>query len=325
MTGERPTEAVRGGAPGVCLPHRQTSAAAALRLAGRAEELGFDSVWVSELATYDAIALSAAIAARTQRVAVGIVIVPATTRTPALHAMSLSTLGWLLPGRCKAGFGVSTRTVIDGWHGQELRRPVAEMRDLFTILDQAWGGEATHYAGERRRSHGFRLEAPAPDPPRRYVGALGPRMRAFARERADGLLLNLSPRSRLRAIAAAERPRDEFEVALPIRVAVKPDAEARRRFRREAASYLRVEAYAAAITDAGYGDVVGRVAELDSLEAMAEALPQPFVDDLWLAGTGDECRAGLERIREDGVTPLIVPVTPPGDAEAFEATIAAIG
>lgn len=54
----------------------------------------------------------------TKRIAIGTAIVPVSTRTPALHAMSMSTLAHLAPGRCIVGFGISTSPIIEGWHGQ---------------------------------------------------------------------------------------------------------------------------------------------------------------------------------------------------------------
>jgi alkanesulfonate monooxygenase SsuD/methylene tetrahydromethanopterin reductase-like flavin-dependent oxidoreductase (luciferase family) len=257
---------------GICLPHRRTAASDAVEIAVLAEELGFASVWVSEVATYDAVAVSAAIAERTTEITIGISIVPATTRTAALHAMSLSTLGWLLPGRCVVGYGVSTPTVIDDWHGQCLDRPLTEMRELFDILDQLTDGGPSNYSRTRRSSHGFRLEAPAPNPPRRWIGALGPKMRAFCTERAEGILLNLSSRRVLPEIAV-RRPREGFAIAMPIRVAIDPDPEDERRFRREAASYPRVPAYAAAARAEGNGAVVDLVHSLTKLEEMSAAIP----------------------------------------------------
>jgi alkanesulfonate monooxygenase SsuD/methylene tetrahydromethanopterin reductase-like flavin-dependent oxidoreductase (luciferase family) len=284
---------------GLCLPHRATGADEALRLAVLAEELGYDSVWVSEFATYDAYALACAIAARTERIEIGTAIVPFSTRTGALHAMSMSTLAHLAPGRCVVGFGISTKPVIAGWHGQPgvVERALTQAQRLWEELDRALAGERT--------GGGFRLEAPPPRPPKRYVGALGPRMRAFTRERADGLILNLAPRSALAAQAAGE-PGD---VVLPVRVGEGHDAE--RRFRREAASYLRVPAYERAIAAMGYPDVVAQ----GELQQMADELPAAFVEDMGILG---DAPAKLAAINRDGVTPLVVPVVAPGDLADFE-------
>jgi alkanesulfonate monooxygenase SsuD/methylene tetrahydromethanopterin reductase-like flavin-dependent oxidoreductase (luciferase family) len=314
-----------GRATGLCLPHRACGADVALALAQEAERQGYESVWASELATYDAIALCAAIAATTERIRVGTAIVPVTTRTPALHAMAASTLGRLAPGRAIVGYGVSTATVIDGWHGQRLERPVAEVRDLFAITSLAFTGERVHHDGAVRASVGFRLEAPASDPPRRYLGALGPQLRRFAREHADGLLLNFAPRSALAAIVAEERLAPAYEVALPLRVAVDGVGEgAERRFRRELASYVGVGPYARWLDGLGHDDVVAAVAAGATLEERAALLPDAFVADMWASGDAAACRRTLDEVRADGVTPLVVPVIDPGDVAAFRATAAAL-
>ncbi len=292
---------------GVCLPHRGCGAADAHRLAQLAEALGYDSVWVSEFATYDAYALACAIAATTERVTIGTAIVPVSTRTPALHAMSMSTLAHLAPGRSIVGFGISTAPVIGGWHGQPgvVERALTHTRALFDFLDLALAGERT--------TTGFRLEAPPAQPPQRYVGALGPRLRSFTRDRADGLILNLAPRSALAAEVAGEPD----GAVLPVRIATGGDlADAERRFRREVASYLRVPVYANAIAAMGWPDVVPQ----GELQAMADGLPQAFVDDMGILG---EPHAKLAQMAADGVTPLLVPIVAPGDLDGFEAVLRA--
>jgi alkanesulfonate monooxygenase SsuD/methylene tetrahydromethanopterin reductase-like flavin-dependent oxidoreductase (luciferase family) len=290
---------------GLCLPHRSCGAHEALRMALLAEDLGYDSVWVSEVATYDAFALACAIAVRTRRIRIGLAIVPVTTRTPALHAMSVATLGSLAPGRAIAGYGISTEPIIGGWHEQPglVAQAVARTTALFDFLDRALAGE--------RSPGGFRLESlPAP-PPQRYVGALGPRMRALTRRRANGLILNFAPRSALARIGA-EEPGD---VVLPIRVAIGGDrADAERRFRREAASYLRVPAYERAIAAMGYPRVVPQ----GDLQTMADGLPAGFVDDLGVLADAPRARELLEAMRRAGVGPLLVPIVAPGDLAGFE-------
>lgn len=309
---------------GICLPLRGFGAEEALRLARLTEELGYDSVWVSELASYDAIAVATAIAAVTERITIGTAIVPFTTRSPALHAMGYSTLGSIGGERTIIGYGLSTEPIIEGWHGQDLPKALPTIRDLFAILDQAMTGQATDHEGKVLSSKGFRLEHPASTPPRRVIGALGPKMREFTRNHADGLILNFAPRSTLAGFAERERPADKpgHELVLPIRVAVGDDLDAQvRRFRRETASYMRVPVYEHSLRELGFGDVVDHVLGQDSLQEMADALPDEFADDMGLIGTEAECREKMARMVADGVTPLLVPITDPGDGETFERTI----
>lgn len=309
---------------GICLPLRGFNGADALRLGKLSEDLGYDSVWVSELASYDAIAGACAIGAVTERITIGTAIVPFTTRTPALHAMGYSTLGSIAGDRAIVGYGLSTEPIIEGWHGQDLPKALPTVRDLFAIVDQAMTGEATDYEGAVLSSKGFRLEAPTSTPPRRVIGALGPKMREFTRDHADGLILNFAPRSSLAGFAERERPADKpgHELVLPIRTAVGTDLDAQiHRFRRETASYMRVPVYENSLRELGFGEVVDHVLAQDSLQEMADALPDEFADDMGLIGTEEECREKMTRMNADGVTPLLVPIVDPGDGETYERTI----
>ena len=83
-----------------------------------------------------------------------------------------------------------------------------------------------------------------------------------------------------------------------------------------------VEAGAGA--DVGFGEIVDEVLAQDSLQAMADALPDEFADDMGLIGTEGECREKMARMNEDGVTPLLVPIVDPGDGRTYERTIRAL-
>lgn len=287
---------------GLVLPARGCGAAEAVELGRLGERLGYASVWVAEVASYDAIGVCCAVAATTERVTVGTAIVPVASRSPALMRMAASTLGSLAPGRAVLGVGSSTPTIVEGWHGRSSARPLEQMRALFDELD-----------GTGR----FRLDA-LEAPVRRFVGALRPRMRAFARERADGLLLNFAPRSSLARLAAEEQPDRPYQIALPIRTAVgKELGREERRFRREVASYFRVDVYRRWFTELGFGSLVERLAREEGLDEMAAALPEELVHELGVLAPPAGARAALAAIRADGVEPLVVPIVDPGDSESF--------
>ena len=80
----------------------------ALDVADAAERLGFDELWVGEMATFDAFALGAAIAIRTSRITITVGPLAVAVRDPvalALGAASVSSLG----GRpANLALGVST-------------------------------------------------------------------------------------------------------------------------------------------------------------------------------------------------------------------------
>src|SRR3979411_1287783 len=93
-----------------------------------AESLGYESAYVTHIAGRESLTVLTAYALATQRIRLGTGVVPIYTRTPATMAQTAATIDELSGGRLKLGLGVSHRPVVEGWHGQEIHRPVAGMR-----------------------------------------------------------------------------------------------------------------------------------------------------------------------------------------------------
>src|SRR5258708_27456286 len=103
---------------GYLLPTRErvmggrSETAPLLDLAARAENLGFDSVWVGDslLARprHDPLTLLAAVAARTKKVALGTAVFLPALRNPVVLAHQLATLDQIAEGRLILGVGIAT-------------------------------------------------------------------------------------------------------------------------------------------------------------------------------------------------------------------------
>src|SRR4051794_28035281 len=90
---------------GVLLP-RDLPAAQLIPYARRAEDLGFAEIWVVEdLPFRGGIAQAAVVLASTERIRVGVGILPAAVRNPAFAAMEAATLADLYPERLVLGVG----------------------------------------------------------------------------------------------------------------------------------------------------------------------------------------------------------------------------
>ena len=101
-----------------------------MELAQTANDGGCHTVLAGEVSGPDVFALLAAIAGVAPDVRLGTGIVPTTTRSLASLAMAFATLSSIAPGRILAGLGVSSRTVVEAWHGRAFPPPIAFMREL---------------------------------------------------------------------------------------------------------------------------------------------------------------------------------------------------
>src|SRR3954453_23339072 len=111
-------------------------------LAVLGDELGLDSVWISEAWGQDAVSLLGFLAARTERIALGSGLLQIPARQPAATAIAAVTLDVLSGGRFRLGLGVSGPQVSEGWHGVPFARPVSRTREYVEIVRAALAREA---------------------------------------------------------------------------------------------------------------------------------------------------------------------------------------
>src|SRR5512139_1096651 len=140
----------------ITLPGLSATVADTLALARQAESAGYDDLWLADAGGMDALTLAAVLAQGTTRARIGIAVVPAYTRTPAVLASTAATIAQLAPGRFVLGLGTSSHAIIEGWHGLELAKPLTRMRETMQLLRQMLAGEKTRFSGQTLRSHGYR-------------------------------------------------------------------------------------------------------------------------------------------------------------------------
>src|SRR6059036_1435914 len=170
-----------------------------MELIREADRLGFHSVWAAEAYGSDAVTPLAWIAAQTTRVHVGSGIMQMPARSPAMTAMTATTLDQLSGGRMLLGLGVSGPQVVEGWHGVAYGNPLRRTREYVEIVRAIWAREkplehtGPHYQipyrgpgatglGKPLRSilHGRQIPI--------YIAAIGPKSVEQTAEIADGWL-----------------------------------------------------------------------------------------------------------------------------------------
>jgi len=113
-----------------------------------ADRLGFHSVWAAEAYGSDVITPLAWIAAQTERIHVASGIMQISARTPAMAAMTATTLDQLSNGRFIMGIGASGPQVVEGWHGEPYGNPMKRVKEYIDICKLIWAREApVEYTG----------------------------------------------------------------------------------------------------------------------------------------------------------------------------------
>jgi probable F420-dependent oxidoreductase len=299
------------------LPAPTGSVADTIAMARQAEGLGYDDVWLADAGGLDAFTLAPMLLGATEKLRLGIAVVPAYTRTPAVMASTLAVIQQAYPGRFVPGFGTSSHAIVEGWHGLTLEKPLTRMRETVTLLRAMLAGEKTDFSGETLRSRGYR-QAPSEPLPPIYLAALRSKMIETAAEIADGVILNLFPRSALSkimehvAIGAERGGKDPADVEVVCRhmVVVTGDrAAARDAFRAGFVGYYATPVYNKFLEWAGYEDAAAGIREgwaAKDRERTAAALPDELVDEIAVIGSPDECRELMRWYADSGIHTNII-------------------
>jgi alkanesulfonate monooxygenase SsuD/methylene tetrahydromethanopterin reductase-like flavin-dependent oxidoreductase (luciferase family) len=112
-----------------------------MRLAIRADALGFRRVELAEGWTHDATILLAEIAQRTARIGLATSVLSAWGRTPGTLALSAAGLQRCSGGRFTLGLGASSPPLTEGFHGTAWERPATRLRSTVSAVRALLDGE----------------------------------------------------------------------------------------------------------------------------------------------------------------------------------------
>jgi alkanesulfonate monooxygenase SsuD/methylene tetrahydromethanopterin reductase-like flavin-dependent oxidoreductase (luciferase family) len=163
-----------------------------------AEQLGYDSVWVtdSQMLFSDCYAVLALAARQTQRLRLGPGTAICGTRIPPVHVAAMATLNRIAPGRVHLGIGTGNTAMRS--MGQRPMR-IAEYAEYLRVLAALLRGEVVDYTfkGVTRPisvlMHDQEYMNLSPRIPL-YVSGFGPRAMELAGAHGDGLVFAIPPR-----------------------------------------------------------------------------------------------------------------------------------
>lgn len=280
-------------------------------------DLGYTDFWSSEANGSDGFTPLTLAAAWTPEARLGIAIIPAYTRGPALMAMTVASLAEAAPGRFVMGLGTSSNVIVERWNDIPFEKPYQKTRDMVRFLRKALAGEKVDESFETFRVRGFRLGRKLAHPPPILIAALREGMLRLAGREADGAILNWLGADDVKTVVPlVHEGGADKEIVCRIFVCPTADRELALTIgRRAVAAYLNVPVYAAFHDWLGRRPVLGAMwdawAAGDRKAALA-AIPERVVDELIVHGTPEACREHIQRYVANGVTTPTLALLFPG-------------
>ncbi|MGW2957454.1 LLM class flavin-dependent oxidoreductase [Streptomyces sp. NPDC001220] len=268
-----------------------------------ADDVGLEELWLWEDCFREGgISTAAAALAWSERVRVGVGLLPVPLRNVAITAMEAAALHRLFPGRAILGVGHG----VQDWMGQVGARaesPLTLLREHLDALRALLRGERLTVDGRYVRLDDVALDWPPADPVRILAGAEGPRTLRLSGEAADGTILTAATppdgvRRARRLVeegrAAAGRGADEpHQVVVYLLTATGADAAAR----------LRAELAAEGLESVPELGVAG---DAGAVAKAVRRLTEAGADTVILQPTGDEPDPeGFVRFTAEEVRPLV--------------------
>ena len=277
---------------------------AAVDLGVRAEEHGFDSIFVVEgVFSNDAVTTVAGIAARTSRIGIGTGIANIFLRHPVMLGLAASAIDEMSAGRLVLGLGPNNEAMITR-AGLAWRDPRQALRETTETVRAVFAGTGLP---------GLRPPPPAARKIPVHWAAMALETCEAAGRHADGLMLYLCAAERYhravermrRGAVTAKRDPAEVSVSVLVPAFVHDDlATARQAAREFLVHYAGMPHYAKAFDASGFGTEMAGVAEAlaagDRNRAMA-ALSDRLLDGLLLVGPPARCHDRLAALHEAGV------------------------
>jgi coenzyme F420-dependent glucose-6-phosphate dehydrogenase len=213
-----------------------------------AEELGFDSVFISDHfqpwrhtgghAPFS-LAWMGALGARTHRIRIGTSVLTPTFRYhPSVVAQAFATLAVLFPDRMILGIGTGeslNEVPATDMRWPEPRERTRRLREALKLMRMLWSSERVSFEGEYYRTNKATIYDRPDTPPPVYVAAAGPLIAKFAGQAGDGFICTSGKSMALyretllpnvaEGLAAAGRKVGDFDMMIEMKVSFDSDLD----------------------------------------------------------------------------------------------------
>jgi 5,10-methylenetetrahydromethanopterin reductase len=287
-------------------------------VAGAVEAAGFDELWLWEDCFFaGGVAAAATALAATDRIRVGLGILPAPVRNPAFAAMEIAALARMYPGRILPGIGHG----VAGWMrqiGAKLESQLMLLEETVAAVRSLLAGEEVYAQGRYVRLDGVRLDHPPDEVPPVSAGVRRARSLALSGRVADGTIL-----SELSSVPYVQWAREQISATRPHRLTVyawcslnRDRAAAHAALRPVVAE--RLLAGGPQVEQLGIAAEVSVIASDGGLERLVAEMPDEWIDSVAVVGSREDGAAAVHALGQAGADAVVlVPPTPDIGADAL--------
>ncbi len=273
----------------------------------QADQAGVASAWLTSGGFGpDSLTTLAVAGSQTTQIRLGTSIAVTFSRHPIAMIQQAIAVNQVAPGRFRLGIGTSHRPTIENTYGLAFERPLEQLREYATVLQQAFHGGQMDFDGKRFKVHGRVPNAPTIPV---YLSALRSTSYELAAEVADGAISWVSPSAYLRDVArpallagAAKRGAGATPrlVGHAFGLVADDEGAVKQLGRERLTTYTRSTFYQEMFAAAGHP------------EARNGIVSDDVVEDLVITGNEAKATAGIRRFLDAGCDELILSLIPTG-------------
>lgn len=296
--------------------------------AALAEELGYAEILVAE-DYFCGGGFSVALAAlnATKRVPVGLGIVSALSRHPAVLAMEIATVSRLFPGRFRPGISLGLPMWVRQM-GYDPAAPASVVRECVTSVRALLSGEELTATGQYFSSSAIKLAHPPQEDVPLYLGVSGPKLLRVSGKYAEGTLINLTAtpafvtwareQVALGMKSAGRTNAHRFPV-ITLYSVDRDGARAKEATRGFLSFVLAALGPTAITTFYGISDQLADMIARGGADVVAREMPPAWIEDMTISGTPEECAAKMRAYLAAGADALLLFPLGPEEMARFTA------
>ena len=281
-----------------------------------ADELGYDSIWITEGNGGDQFSILTACSFVTKTLRLGTSISSVFVRSAPTIAMAAACVDAYSEGRLILGLGSSHKVQVEGQHGITYSKPYTTILESVHIIRTLLHDESISYNGEVFKLNEFKLSfKPYRSEIPIYLAAVFPKMLKKAGELADGVILTQTmpgkaSEARDMIIEGAEssgRRSEKLEIASLLSCYVTTNKDDARKRARESLAHTCgfYPRYNRFIAKSGFKQEAAAIKLLwdqRKFSAAAQNVSDEMVNTFNIIGDPDECLDRIENHRKAGIT-----------------------